>query len=255
MASVDSRSSERSFKDHFSGHSSAYAASRPTYPDSLFAFLADCCARREQAWDCATGNGQAARALTRHFTRVVASDASEAQIEAAGSDPEIEFRVARAEQSGLQDRSMDLITVAQALHWFDIARFFEEAQRVLVSGGVLAFWCYGACRIDPDCDALINELYADIVGSYWPPESELAERGYRDIEMPLPSIAAPDISMKTEWTADEMLSYLRTWSASRRYLMDNGSDPVALIGDRLRRLWGGRRREVSWPLYLRLGRS
>lgn len=255
MTTVDTASSEQTCKDHFSGHSRSYAEFRPTYPESLFSFLADCCARRQLAWDCATGNGQAARALTEYFEQVIGTDASEAQIQSAKSKPGIEFHVARAEESGLDDNSIDLITVARALHWFDIASFFDEAQRVLAPGGVLAVWSYERCFVDPDCDLLLKELYADILRSYWPPERKLVEEGYQGIELPMSSIAPPEFAMQIDWMAAEMLGYLRTWSASRRYLMDKGSDPVSLIEGRRLVAWGAGSRQVSWPLNLKIGRA
>jgi len=255
MTRVDTASSDPPFKDHFSGHSRSYAEYRPTYPSSLFSFLADCCAQNQLAWDCATGNGQAARALTLFFEKVVASDASAAQIEAAESDPKIEYRIAPAEASGLDGDSIDLITVAQALHWFDIPGFFDEAQRVLKPGGVLAFWSYERCLVNSDCDEVINEFCASIVGPYWPPERKLVDEGYRSIELPMPSISSPEFAVRANWSADEMLGYLLTWSASQRYLKDCGSDPVALVEDRLRAIWGKGGREVSWPLNLKIGRA
>jgi ubiquinone/menaquinone biosynthesis C-methylase UbiE len=255
MTTVDNASSDASFKDHFSGHSSSYAEYRPRYPDALFSFLADCCSRHELAWDCATGNGQAASALTPHFEHVIASDASEEQIQAAESHPKIEYRIAKAEASGLDDDAIDLITVAQAMHWFDIHGFLDETQRVLAPGGVLAIWSYEKCLVDPECDRLINELYVDIVGDYWPPERKLVADGYRSIELPMPMITAPEFAMKIHWSAEEMLGYLRTWSASQRYLKEHGVDPVSLIEDRLCAVWGEGSREVSWPLNLKIGRA
>jgi SAM-dependent methyltransferase len=254
MTAVDKPSSDPSFKDHFSGHSGSYAEFRPTYPDALFSFLADCCFEHRLAWDCATGNGQAARALTPYFEGVVASDASEAQIRMAESHPDIEFRIARAESSGLDGQSVDLITVAQAAHWFDIPGFLDEAQRVLVPGGVLAIWSYAKCLVNKECDAVIEELYADIVHSYWPPERKLVEEGYQSVELPMPTISSPEFAMKIDWPVDTMLGYLRTWSASQRYLKDRGTDPVALIEDHLRAAWGAGSREVAWPLNIKIGR-
>ncbi len=255
MRVSDSTSSDASFKDHFSGHSSSYAAYRPNYPDELFSFLANCCAGHHRAWDCATGNGQAALALTARFEDVVASDASEAQIQAAASNPRITYLVSPAEASGLDDESIDLITVAQALHWFDIPVFFDEAQRVLTPAGVLAVWSYERCLIDADIDEVVNEFLDDIVGPYWPPERGLVKDGYRAIELPMPLISAPDFAMKAHWSADEMLGYLLTWSASQRYMKDHGSDPVALIESRLRAFWGNGSRDVSWPLNIKIGRA
>ena len=254
MTKVETASSRPSFKDHFSGHASSYAAFRPGYPDLLFSFLADCCANRQLAWDCATGNGQVARALAPFFKKIIATDASETQIEAAESDPKIDYRIASAEASGLEDSSVDLITVAQALHWFDIPGFFDEAQRVLTPGGVLAVWSYAHCFVDSDCDELINELSENIVGSYWPPERKMVDEGYRNIDLPMPSISSPAFVMKAQWSVDEMLGYLMTWSSSQRYLKDCGSSPLALIEGRLRSIWGDGSREVTWPLKLKIGR-
>lgn len=254
MTTARNASPPSPFKDHFSGHASSYAEYRPTYPEALFAFLADCCERHDLAWDCATGNGQAALALTRYFDRVIASDASEAQIAKAEPHPDLVYRVARAEESGLDDKSVDLITVAQAAHWFDVPAFCDEAHRVLVPGGVLAIWSYANCQVSPECDKVINELYADIVGPYWLPEREIVEGGYESIELPMPLIHPPKIGMKIEWEPETMLGYLRTWSASQLYLKDRGDDPVALIESKLRRVWGDGRREVTWPLNIKIGR-
>lgn len=224
------------------------------YPESLFDFLADCCKDLVHAWDCATGNGQTAVALTRFFDRVTATDASAAQIEAAKMHPKIDYRVANAEASGLPGKSVDLITVSQALHWFAIDRFFDEAVRVLVPGGVLAAWSYELCTVDPACDAIILGFYREI-DEYWPPERRMVEERYRNVILPMPAIAAPDFEMAAEWTADAMLGYLRTWSACQRCLRDRGVDPVSALEDALRASWGASAREVRWPLALKIGRA
>lgn len=241
------------FKDHFSGHAAAYSTYRPTYPAALFEFLADCCGNRHQAWDCATGNGQTALALAAFFEQVTATDASAAQIKAALPHPRIQYRVATAEDSGLLDRSVDLVTVSQALHWFDIDRFFEEAQHVLVAGGVLAAWSYELCNVAPACDDVIRNLYESI-DAYWPPERRLVENRYADIDLPMPAIAAPEFAMVSRWTVDAMLGYLRTWSATRRCLAATGVDPVDTIEASLRAAWGPEAREIRWPLALLVGR-
>lgn len=242
------------FKDHFSGHAERYAAYRPTYPDALFRFLVDCCRHTRHAWDCATGNGQAALALAPYFYRVTATDASATQIEAARRHPKLDYYVAPAEDSGLDDASVDLITVSQALHWFDIDRFFEEAVRVLVPGGVLAAWSYELCTVDPAVDALILDLYKQI-DAHWPPERRIVEEGYRGIEFPMPAIAAPSFEMTASWNVDAMLGYLRTWSACQRFLSDRGVDPAAAIEEPLRHAWGSGEREVRWPIALKVGRA
>lgn len=217
-------------------------------------FLADCCEKRGLAWDCATGNGQAAIALTPFFDRIIATDASEAQICSAAPHSRIDYRVARAEGSGLDQSSVDLITVSQALHWFDIDRFFEEVTRVLVSGGVFSAWSYALCVVEPEIDAQVLELYLQI-DEYWPPERRIVEDRYRSIELPMPAIAAPEFEMTANWKADAMLGYLRTWSACQHYLRERRKDPVDTIEEALRGLWGAESRQVRWPLALKVGRA
>ena len=242
-----------SFKDHFSVQSAGYARHRPHYPDELFTYLAGLAGRR-LAWDCATGNGQAAIALARYFDRVVATDASRAQIDAATAHPAVSYRVATAEASGLDNDSADLVTVGQALHWFDTARFFAEASRVLVAGGILAAWCYELCTVCPACDSIVQRLYTVIVGPFWPKERHLIEDRYAGIEFPGVALAPPCFEMTAKWTADDMLGYLRTWSASQRYLREHGEDPIELVEKELRRAWGSALRTVRWPLTVRVTR-
>ncbi len=166
----------------------------------------------------------------------------------------LEFRQAPAEHSGLEKDSVDLITVAQALHWFDIANFFAESQRVLRTGGVLAVWCYTRNQVNSDCDPVISRMFAE-VEDFWPAERAIVENNYRDIELPFEELAAPLFDMSVRWTADDMLGYFRTWSASQRYLRERQADPVAQIESDLKLAWGPQRREVRWPLTLRLSRK
>jgi SAM-dependent methyltransferase len=242
------------FKDHFSRQSGGYARHRPTYPDALFRFLASTVSSHDAAWDCATGNGQAAIALAEHFSDVIATDASQQQIDAASRHPKVNYRVATAEVSGLADHSVDLVTVAQAFHWFDHDRFFAEAKRVLRPAGVLAIWCYELCAVTSECDAVIDTLYRDIVGNYWPPERAMIEDGYAGVQMPGTPIALPALDMNLEWRAPDMLGYLRTWSACKRFEADRGRDPVDDIETGLMAAWGPVARRVSWPLKIKVCR-
>ena len=243
------------FKDHFSGASSDYQRNRPTYPAALFEFLAAQTPAHQCAWDCATGTGQAAQMLARHFAHVIATDASTTQIASAVPDPRIDYRVATAEASGIESESVDLITVAQALHWFDIPAFFHEARRVLKPRGIIAVWSYNLLTIEPAIDAVINHLYGPVLDAYWPPERRLIETDYRDVEFPFEQIATPAFAMETHWTLDQLLGYLRTWSAVRRYQSERGSDPVIATGDALMPLWGERERvrTIRWPMPIRAG--
>jgi SAM-dependent methyltransferase len=238
------------FKDHFSNQSAQYARHRPRYPADLFRFLASCSHDHSLAWDCATGNGQAAIALSEFFDNVIATDASAGQIRAAIARPNVSYRVAAAEESRLKDASIDLVTVGQALHWFDTERFFVEARRVLVPGGTLAVWCYELCHIDENCDSVVEELYTDIVGEFWPPERSLIEARYAPIEMPGARIETPTFSMTVDWSVGDMLGYLRTWSACKRYETSHARDPVSLVEEALCKVWGDGNRVVTWPLTL-----
>ena len=242
-----------SFKDHFSAQSAGYARHRPHYPDELFAYLAGLTDHR-MAWDCATGNGQAAVALASYFRKVVATDASQAQIDSAIAHPAVSYLVATAESSGLDDHSVGLVTVGQALHWFDTADFFAEASRVLVAGGIVAAWCYELCTVSPTCDSAVERLYTGIVGPFWPKERRLIEERYAGIDFPGVALAAPPFEMTAQWTVDDMLGYLRTWSACQHYRREHDEDPVRLIEKELTLAWGSAPRTVRWPLTVRVSR-
>lgn len=242
------------FRDHFSDVSGDYSRYRPGYPDALFDWLAAAAPADGLAWDCATGSGQAAVGLAARFRRVEATDASGEQIRkalAARAAPGVHFRVAPAEDSGLGEASADLVTVAQALHWFDTGRFFTEAGRVLRDDGLLAVWCYELCTVEPDIDALVLELYRDALGPWWPRERRHIEAGYATIALPWPALETPEFHMQADWEAGQMLGYLATWSALTRCREATGTDPLAAIAARLEALWGPAPRRVRWPLTLR----
>lgn len=239
---------EAVFKDHFSDQSAQYAKYRPDYPRELFRFLAEKCQGHELALDCATGNGQSALGLSHYFSQVIATDASEAQIASAMPSPGVSYRVAAAENSELQAQCVDLLTVAQALHWFDHPRFFAEARRVLRPCGLLASWFYKLCLVNADCDVTVNRLYEEVVGGFWPPERHFIEADYTNIEFPGTHIDVPEFQMHVDWRVQDMLGYLRTWSACNRYEKLRGADPVSIIEPELTAAWGSVVRRVSWPL-------
>ena len=253
---ASSRSSETRFRDHFSRDSSAYARFRPRYPAALFDWLAGLAPARRVAWDCATGNGQAATMLAAHFARVVASDASRDQVRAAERAPRIQYAVALGEASPLAGARVDLVTVAQALHWLDPRRLYAEVDRVLVPGGVFAVWCYGLLGVTPAIDAAIAHFYEDVVGPYWPPERREVETGYRNFEIPIDEAPAPRFAIEAELTLSDLVGYVRTWSAVGRYLAEKDHDPVDPLADELAPLWGDPRaaRPIIWPLSVRAGR-
>ena len=241
-------------QDHFSAVSSQYAASRPTYPQALYAWLAAVVPARERVWDCACGSGQAAADLVQYFSRVVATDLSAQQLREAVPHPRIDYEVALAESSGLPAASFDLVTVAQALHWFQHERFYAEVRRVLRPGGVLAAWCYGKGAIDhAPVDAVLQDFYHNVVGPYWTPERKLVEAGYRSLPFPQPELAAPQLTMALDWSLAALIGYARSWSATALYIKALGSDPVTDFANRLLAVWGdpAARHRIRWPLSVR----
>ncbi len=202
------------FQDHFSKQADRYTQFRPHYPAELFRFLATLPARTERAWDCGTGNGQAAVVLAEFFDEVVATDPSAGQIEHACEHPRVRYQVAPAEAVPLADGSTDLVTVAQALHWFDHPRFYDEVRRVLRPAGAIAAWGYGLAVITPEVDAVVQHLYADLLGPYWPPERRKIEERYATIPFPFAEVPDPGFAMAAEWSLDDLLGYLGTWSSA-----------------------------------------
>lgn len=255
MSTPDSGPS--SFPDHFSTVASQYALSRPRYPDALFDWLATLPARRSVAWDAGTGNGQAALGLAPRFARVIATDASAAQLASAPPHPRVHYRVALAADSGESPGTVDLVTAAQALHWFDLASFYAEVERVLHPGGAIAVWTYGLPAFrDVATDAAFLP-FASMMGPWWPPERRLVDTGYRTLPFPFAEITTPALEVTADWTLAEFTGYLRTWSAVTRYMGATGGDPVVAAEARLARVWGAdcAARRVAWPLSIRAGRS
>jgi SAM-dependent methyltransferase len=246
------------FADHFSSVASAYAACRPRYPASLFSYLSGLPPHHELAWDCAAGSGQATLPLAGRFRRVLATDVSAAMLECAPRHPGVEYRVRRAEDSGLVDSSADLVTVAQALHWLDIEPFYAEVERVLAPGGVLAVWSYASQLLGDDAlDGMLTGFYTEVVGPYWPAGRRHVETGYRTLPFPYAELEAPAFAMEERWTLPQLVGYLGTWSATQRFREARGYDPVAQLADELARSWGDPTsvRLIRWPLSLRVGRK
>ena len=242
------------FKDHFSKQAADYAKFRPRYPQKLFDYLGSIAPSRQVAWDCGTGNGQAAVGLASVFDHIIATDASERQIANAQSHEKVDYHVAPAENSGIESETLDLIMVAQALHWFDLRRFYGEVRRVLKNNGVFAASAYNLLHVDPAVDAIVNRYYYDVVGPFWPPERKLVEQ-FADLRFPFREVDAPKFEMTAQWNLDHLRGYLQTWSSTQRFIAAKGSDPLEQITDELRAAWGDSRkiRNVTWPLVLRIG--
>jgi SAM-dependent methyltransferase len=244
------------FPDHFSGHAADYKAYRPVYPPALFQFLADVAPRRDLAWDCGTGNGQAAVALAGHFDRVIATDASANQISQAEPHPRVEYRVGPAEAAPLADGSADLVTVAQALHWFRFDEYYAEVRRVARPGAVLAAWSYDLCWVNPAVDPVLERLQTDFVGPCWPPERAWVDARYETIPFPFAEVPAPRFELTAAWDLPRLLAYLGTWSATKAFQKAHGFDPLERLRPEFAAAWGdpATPRTVRWGLNLRVGR-
>jgi SAM-dependent methyltransferase len=243
--------------DHFSAVARQYLESRPSYPPELFHWLAQSCRGHDLTWDVGAGNGQASVALAAYFDKVVATDLSEAQIAQAKPHERVEYRTAPADQSGLPDASADLVTIAQALHWFDCDPFYAEVRRVLKPNGLVAAWTYGVAQVEGDAvDERLSHFYHRVVGPYWPAERRHVENRYAELPFPFAAVAVPELSIRLAWALDDLIGYCRSWSATSNYRRATGSDPVIALESELAPLWGPReqRRLVSWPLAIRAGR-
>lgn len=244
------------FPDHFSRQAQQYSHFRPRYPRALFEYLASLPGTRETAWDCGTGNGQAAGDLAEWFGRVIATDPSASQISHAQRHAKVEYLVTTAEACPLETDSVDLVAVAQAIHWFNLPEFYRQVRRVGRAGSILAAWCYPLATISETIDPVVHRLYADIVGPYWPPERSAIMERYSTIDFPFEEIHPPEFEMTAQWSLADLLGYLGTWSSVARYREQHGADPLALVNRELADAWGPAEITcpVRWPVYLRVGR-
>lgn len=245
-----------SFKDYFSAQSKEYSLYRPKYPAELFEYLSSIAPEHELAWDCATGNGQAAVGLVPFFKKIIATDASPKQLEYAISEPAITYKRALAEESGLPSESVDLLTVATAIHWIDTERFYPEVRRILKPRGVIAVWLYDHCRIEENIDLISIEYSENTVGQYWPIENRKAWDFEKSVDFPFEKISAPEFLLKVNWDLNEYLKYLHTWSSTQNYIAKTGKDPIEDLRKKLKDTWKNEneKKEVTWKLVMKVGR-
>lgn len=244
-------------KDLFSVQASDYAKFRPSYPASLFTYLTKLTPNRKAAWDCATGSGQSAFELAKFFDLVYATDLSQKQIQHARRHPQIRYSQGRAEQSGLPPGSVDLITVAQAFHWFDHRMFFKEARRVIrPEGGLLAVWMYEQSSINEKVDEVLREFHKEVVGKYGEPELSTFKADFKNLKIPIQEITPPAFEMRQTWTVDQLKGYLFTWSPTQIAIRKTSKNPVEQFSSAIEAAWGdpNEAREVRWPIVLRVGR-
>ncbi|WP_080057356.1 class I SAM-dependent methyltransferase [Spirosoma aerolatum] len=240
--------------DRFSGHADLYAQYRIDYPTDLYEFILQFVNNRHIAWDCATGNGQVAGTLADLFTQVEATDMSEKQLAEAVQKPTIRYQLSTAEHTPFADHTFDLITVAQAIHWFDIQAFHQEVRRVAKPGGVIAEWGYGLVQPGPDLAPILIDFYRNRIGPYWDPQRKHIDHAYESLPFPFADAQRERFTATRTWSLERFLNYLRTWSAVRQYIHENEADPVTDLGEQLKQTWGNEEREVRFPIFLRVGK-
>ena len=240
-------------KDYFSGHSKLYASFRPTYPEDLYAFVFKHVKNLDTAWDCATGNGQVAQVLAKHFKQVEATDISQQQLDNAVQVKNIHYSAQVAEKTAFADNTFDLITVGQAMHWFDLDKFYSEVNRVAKKDALLAVWGYAVCSVSPNVDEHFNHFYNHVVGPYWDSARRMVEEEYKNLPFPFEQIETPRFSIQVEWTLEEFAGYLTTWSATQKFIKDKDYNPVPEVVKLIQPYWN-EKEKVTFPVFLKLGR-
>jgi len=245
----------KTFKDNFSKQSDIYVKYRPLYPKELYSYLSSLTPQHGIAWDCGTGNEQAAIGLTEFYDQITATDPSEQQIGNALKNKKIKYSVEKAENSSLQTNSIDVITIANALHWFDFKTFYQEVKRVLKANGIIAAWAYGNPEISPEIDLIVNHFHDFILKGYWLAENRLVENEYKTIPFPFEEINSPTFYYKKHMTLNELIGLLNTWSATQRFIDTNGFNPTKQLNHELTRIWNDDSKKMfSWKLILKVGK-
>ena len=244
------------FRDYFSQQAKGYAQHRPRYPEPMFDYLASLAPSRQLAWDCGTGNGQAALALAERFEKVIATDASAAQIESAFPHERIVYRAEPSEKTSIPTNSVDLITVGTAVHWFDFDPFYAEVRRVGKSDAILAVWTYHLVSIAPEIDRWLERFYRVTLAGYWPERIRYLDQRYETLPFPFEEIRPPEFEMETAWSLDNLVGFLASWSAVKKLVEAMGEEAFEEQARELERAWGNKsaKRKVRWPLHFRIGR-
>ena len=247
---------EKSSRNWFQEGGRNYALFRPEYPPALAAYLASISPGRQQAVDVGCGNGQLTLQLAEHFDSVIGVDPSQDQLKNAAAHERVTYLCTPAEGLPLNDGSADLITAAQAAHWFNLPRFYDEVRRVGRKTAVIALISYGVPRLAPAAlDERFSQFYWQEIGPFWPPERKLVDTGYADLPFPFTELSAPAFSIERLWGLGDFLGYISTWSATRRLIEAGQHDILDIFVADLSRLWGAaeHRRPVIWPINMRLG--
>lgn len=241
-------------KDNFSNQSALYAQYRPSYPTALFEYVVNFVANKNTTWDCGTGNGQAAIALSKYFKKVIATDISSQQIDNAEKAANIFYSVQPSEHTNIESNSVDLITVAQAIHWFDFEEFYTEVKRVAAENAFIAVWAYSLLKIEEAIDQIIRNYHFNFLFNYWDAERKFVDDEYKIIPFPFEKINSPQFFIEKQWSLMELEGYLNTWSALQKYMAAKNPNPVPDVIHSIQPLWGpGEKRKIIFPVHLLLG--
>jgi len=241
--------------DNFSSQAAQYVQFRPVYPEVLIDFVINQVKSKKAAWDCGTGNGQVAIQLAKSFDKVIATDISSAQLNQATLLSNITYIQARAEQTTFEPSSFDLITVAQAIHWFDFENFYKEVKRTGRNGSNIAVWGYGLLEINPSLDRVLHTFYSQKVGPYWDKERKYIDDQYQTIPFPFAEIQTPHFSITVQWNLYELAGYLQTWSSVQKYIATHTENPVIELIEEVKPYWPATdKKEVTFPVFMRIGR-
>jgi len=247
---------QKAFKDNFSQQSDLYVKYRPLYPRELYAYLSSLTNEHQLAWDCGTGNGQSAIGLAEFYDNVIATDPSQQQIQNAISNEKVKYVVEKAENNSIESNSIDLITIANALHWFDFDLFYKEANRVLKSNGIIAAWAYGIPKISTEVDEILNQFHYGTLDDYWLPENRLVEKEYTTIPFPFEEISTSQFYYEKAMNLDGLIGYLNTWSATQRFINKKNYNPTEALFHQLRQVWkdSSSKKILRWDLILKVGK-
>lgn len=241
-------------KDNFSTLAGGYSKYRPYYPSEMIEYIVSFVNERDTSLDVGTGNGQVAIELSKHFTKVYATDISQKQLDNAVKADNIIYKVESAEHAAFADSQFDLITVAQAIHWFDFEVFYKEVYRILKPDGIFAVLGYGLFSTNPETDKLLRYFYYEIIGPFWDPERKYIDDNYTTIPFPFKEMEVKQFTNEFTWSFDQLIGYLETWSAVKHYTDKVGNNPVSDIKKALKISWEKSDKKVTFPLLLRIGK-
>lgn len=242
-------------KDLFSSNSQLYQQARPSYPATVIQEVLKYVPDRNFAWDCGAGSGQFTQLLTPYFDHIVATDLSENQLQQAPYFENVSYQIQPAEHTSFATYSFDLITVAQAIHWFDFEAFYREVKRTLKPNGVLAVIGYGLIHVEHKIiNELIHDVYFNQLNGYWDLERRYIDEEYKTIPFPFDELLTPDLKMQYQWSATQLLDYINTWSAIKHYKNKHEDNPLAQLEAYIKQNQDVNALNIEFPVLLRIGK-